>query len=86
MEKWVKITFLGKYYRCAFDVRFFNVEVFLYIYDIKKGFICEQINPFIINTKTKLFYYRLPLSACSLSMDSNKAWKFPFPNDFAPRL
>lgn len=32
----------------------------------------------------KVTIYKVPRLACSASMDSNNAWKFPFPNDLAP--
>lgn len=40
---------------------------------------------FILNVFKK-FNYKVPLLACSLSIDSNKALKLPAPNPFAPIL
>jgi hypothetical protein len=32
----------------------------------------------------EIMHYKLPLKACSRSMASNNALKFPFPKDLAP--
>ena len=37
-------------------------------------------------TLMKRLFYNVPLLACSLSIDSNKALKLPAPNPFAPIL
>ena len=44
----------------------------------------EWNRPGILNREFEVVPQRFPLSACSRSMDSNSALKFPFPNDFAP--
>ncbi len=52
------------------------------IASLKKMLSCNlQLS---ISKTQHLYNYKVPLKACSLSIDSNNALKLPAPNPFAP--
>lgn len=52
----------------------------------KSNFFINEKNVLKCKTSLNIETHKLPLSACSLSIASNKALKFPLPKLFAPFL